>query len=186
MPFKPVKSWAMLTFESLENELNSYSIELHAAQLHGILVGHACGLKKDAQGNNHIALYEKWLGLEPPLKIKAMLDSAYSETIEDLGEFSDFEFRLLLPLEEKPINERVVAISLWCGGFLSGFGEAGGSYETKEADVIEALADLKTISEMEVYVPDGEESEVDLAEIEEFVRVIVLMIFAETNTSSPY
>jgi len=174
----------MLSFESLENELKSQSIELHAAELHGILVGYACGLKDGVSSNNRYAQYEKWLGVEASPKITDILESAYSAATENLGEYSDYELRLLLPNEYVSINLRADAIAHWCSGFLSGLDTSGRSVDALGGDVAEALNDLKTIAVMTVNVPDGEENEVDLAEIEEFVRVIVFMVYAEINGPS--
>ena len=176
----------MSTFESLEQQLNSLSIEIHASELHGILMGHACGLKKDSLRKDRRSLYREWLGVEPPSTIISVLESAYAAAIKNLDEYSDFEFRLLLPIDETPISERVYAVALWCSGFLFGMETSGRSKDVLGKDVVEALNDLKTIAEMEANVPEGEKNEVDLAEIEEFVRVIVLTVFADVNSKPKY
>ena len=171
----------MSSFENLSNELNSHSIDLHAAELHGMLVGYACGAK-DVPDINRLALYENWLGVAPPSKLVTILESAYSAAIDNLDEFADFEFRMLMPTEEVLIYERVAAVALWCSGFLYGLGESGRSINGLKGDVAEALTDLARVAAMTDDVPEGEENEEDLAEIEEFVRVSVLLIFAETHT----
>ena len=170
----------MSTFDNLSNELNSRSIDLHAAELHGMLVGYACGAG-DVPGINRLELYENWLGVEPPSIIVTILESAYSAAIDNLDEFADFEFRMLMPTEDRPIYERVASVALWCSGFLSGLGECGRSIDGLEGDAVDALNDLARIATMTDEVEEGEENEEDLAEIEEFVRVSVLVIFAETH-----
>ena len=124
----------MSSFENLSNELNSHSIDLHAAELHGMLVGYACGAR-DEPGINRLALYENWLGVEPPSTLVTILESAYSAAIDNLDEFADFEFRMLMPTEEVLIYERVAAVALWCSGFLYGLGESGGSINGLKGDV---------------------------------------------------
>ena len=171
----------MSSFENLSNELNSHSIDLHAAELHGMLVGYACGAR-DESGINRLALYENWLGVQPPSTLVTILESAYSAAIDNLDEFADFEFRMLMPTEEVLIYERVAAVALWCSGFLCGLGESGKSINGLKGDVAEALTDLARVAAMTDEVPEGEENEEDLAEIEEFVRVSVLLIFAEIHT----
>ena len=146
-----------------------------------MLVGYACGAR-DEPGINRLALYENWLGVEPPSTLATILESAYSAAIDNLEEFADFEFRMLMPTEDVLIYERVAAVALWCSGFLYGLGESGRSINGMEGDVTEALTDLARVAAMADDVPEDEENEKDLAEIEEFVRVSVLLIFAETHT----
>jgi hypothetical protein len=60
---------------------------------------------------------------------------------------------------------------------LSGFGAAKSS-----GDVMEALSDFERIASLRETVEESEENESDLFEIIEFVRVSVLLIFAECRT----
>ena len=104
------------------------------------------------------------------------------EGLESLGEFSDFDFSLIIPSDDESIAERVEAVSLWCSGFLSGYGESGRQLSSDDAsDVKEALLDLSRIASMSGEVPEGEENESDLTEIVEFVRISTLLIFAATG-----
>ena len=68
-----------------------------------------------------------------------------------------------------------------CSGFLSGLGEFGNRLVELEGLTNEALADLARIAALTDEVPEGEDNEVDLVEIEEFVRVSVLLIFSEIH-----
>ena len=171
----------MSLFENFSNELNSHKIGLQAAELHGMIVGYVCGAKKDVSDSSRHLIYENWLGVEPSLTIVNLFESFYSAAEENLDEFADFEFRLLLPPDEVAIGERVAAVATWCSGFLSGLSESGRRIDRLEGDAAEALADLNKISAMTSSVVEGEENEADLTEIEEFIRVSVLVIFAEIN-----
>ncbi len=170
----------MTVFEKISNELKASSINLDAAELHGLLIGYTCGMK-DTQAGQRRALYENWLGGEPSTTIVELLESAHAAALENLDEFSDFEFRLVLPAESAPIDQRVAALACWCSGFLSGLGESGKQPAELHEDTAEALADLARIAAVTDEVPEGEENEEDLAELEEFVRISVLLIFAESE-----
>ena len=170
----------MTTFHILQNELDELGSDLHASELHGLLVGYACGAGK-SQGSKRSALYESWLDGEVADDLAILLNEAFDTTLDNLDEFADFEFRLMMPDDESAIFERVQAVALWCSGFLSGLGESGRSLDGMVGDAAEALGDLGRIAAMTDDVPEGEENEEDLAEIEEFVRVSVLLIFAETH-----
>ena len=170
----------MTSYAQLQNELALQSDELHASELHGLLVGYVSGAG-DIQSSRRLAMYESWIGDRVEDSFKKLLDEAFDATLENLGEFADFEFRLLVPDDESPIHERVRAIALWCSGFLSGLGESGRSVDSLAGDAAEALTDLARVAALSDEVPEGEENEEDLAEIEEFVRVGVLLIFSEMN-----
>lgn len=167
-------------FDHLADELVSHSIDLHPSELHGMLVGYACAVK-DATRENRNTLYAHWLGTEPPASTVALLEAAYSGAVDNLDEFADFGFRLLMPTEDLPIDERVRALAHWCSGFLSGMGESGRTVDSLTGDAAEALTDLARIAAMTDDVPESEDNEEDLAEIEEFVRVSVLLVFSETH-----
>ncbi len=154
-----------------------------ASELHGLMTGY-----QSAHGKSNTAeclnLYHEWLGV-PDSKVEMLvLDALYAATDESLQDFSDFEFRVLLPADERPISERSAALSKWCAGYLSGFGSAG-QYQANEleAEVAEALADFSRIATMVSDVPESEENEADFMEICEYVRVSVLLIFTECAAS---
>lgn len=170
----------MTSYQVLQKELVSEGADLHASEVHGMLVGYVCGVQ-DIGRSDRLALYESWLNIGVPDGLKKHLDEACDATMENLDEFADFGFRLLVPDDESPIVERVRAVGLWCSGFLSGLGESGRQLDSLDGDAAEALTDLGRVAAMTDDVPEGEENEEDLAEIEEFVRVSVLLVFSETR-----
>ena len=173
----------MSAFGNLQDELSVHGINIHPSELHGQLVGYLCAVKDTTALAQRQALYQAWLGSTPPDGLLKLLEASVAETGESLGDFTDFEFRLLRPDDEAPLSERALAIASWCGGFISGFGEAGRQDLEGEAqaNVREALTDLGRIAAMTDEVPEGEDNEADLIEIEEFVRVSALLIYSEIN-----
>ena len=165
----------MSAFSSFQNELVDHEIDLHPSELHGLLVGYLCGAG-DSGKNRRESVYREWLGGDVPTDL---LELASGSVIENLDEYADFEFRLLMPGDDAPIDERARAIALWCSGFLSGLGESGRNLDRGEGDAAEVRGDLARIAAMTEAVPEGEENESDLAEIEEFIRVGVLLVFSE-------
>ena len=79
-----------------------------------------------------------------------------------------------------------MSIALWCSGFLSGLGESGRQIDQEQGDAAEALGVIARIAAMTDEVPEGEDNEEDLTEIEEFVRVSTLLVFAETRPGRPH
>jgi uncharacterized protein YgfB (UPF0149 family) len=139
---------------------------------------------KDSSGpGQRRSLFEGWMDCQAPTSLVNMLEEAYKQSLESLGEYADFDFILMIPADDEGITERAESVSLWCSGFLSGFGESGRQLDAADAsDVKEALQDMGRIAAMSEEVTEGEENESDLTEIVEFIRISTLLIFAETES----
>ncbi|HWF99318.1 MAG TPA: UPF0149 family protein [Steroidobacteraceae bacterium] len=147
-----------------------------AAEAHGTLAGSLC-----AGGYR----FEDWLleilpeGRAQPLAA-ATLREVYSETAGSLRA-PDMEFDLLLPEEAQSIDARASALAQWCQGFLYGLGSgAVQDAASLPGDVGEIVRDLTEISRVGVDIAQTEESnENAYAELVEFVRVSVQVVFEE-------
>ena len=87
---------------------------------------------------------------------------------------------MLLPGSEASLAARSEALFEWCRGFLGGFGLSAGTAKlSSEGD--EALADLARLAAAQADADsEGDEGEEDaLTEIEEFVRVAVLLLHGD-------
>jgi hypothetical protein len=148
-----------------------------AAEAHGSLTGCLCA----ALGFR----FEDWLleilpeGRAQPLAA-ATLRELYTETSGSLRA-PDMEFDLLLPEDGQSIDARAAALAQWCQGFLYGLGSgAAQDAASLPGDVGEIVRDLTEISRVGVDIAQSEESnESAYAEIVEFVRVSVQVIFEE-------
>jgi uncharacterized protein YgfB (UPF0149 family) len=148
-----------------------------AAEAHGTLAGCLC------VGMGY--RFEDWIqeilpeGRADELST-ASLRQLYLETAGSL-EGAEMEFELLLPEEEQSIDSRTTALGQWCQGFLYGLGtsaiqDAG----ALPGEVGEIVRDLTEISR--VGVDDGQSTETNesaYAELVEFVRVGVQLVFEE-------
>ena len=152
-----------------------------AAEAHGTLAGCLCA----ASGYR----FEDWLreilpeGHAAPA-VAATLRELYTASAGALLQ-RDFEFELLLPTDEQPIDARAAALAQWCQGFLYGLG-AGAIPDASElpGEVGEIVRDLVEISRAGVDAEQGEESnESAYAELVEFVRVGVQLLFEELATA---
>lgn len=163
--------------------LENLEVETGASEFHGLMTGYLCA-KTSSSAGERVELYREWLELDVCGQELKTIDELYLHTEESLGEYSDFEFRILLPDDDSSISQRSKALSQWCTGFLSGFGSAGRfSQADLGEDVAEAFIDLSKIAglaqEVSQGVPESEDNEVDLMEICEYVRISVLVIFTE-------
>jgi uncharacterized protein YgfB (UPF0149 family) len=92
-----------------------------------------------------------------------------------------FDFDLLLPDEDAPLEERVQALAAWCGGYLSGYGLGGGSTDGLDEDALTALHDVAAIAGVDTDVDGMEQEESDLAQLVEYVRMGVLVILTSVR-----
>jgi hypothetical protein len=158
-----------------------------AAEAHGTLAGCLCA----TTGYR----LEDWLreilpeGRAAP-ETTATLEELFTATVAALLQ-PDMEFEPLLPAEEQPIDVRTAALAQWCHGFLYGLG-AGAITDASElpGDTGEIVRDFIEISRAGVDATQEEESnEAAYAELVEFVRVGVQLLFEELaalrRTSAP-
>ena len=95
--------------------------------------------------------------------------------LEDRG----FGFELLLPEIGDSLNDRADALFEWCRAFLGGFGLSAGARPPLSEEAEEALHDLARLAQAAPESGEDDEDEHALAEIEEFVRVAVLLLHGD-------
>ena len=92
----------------------------------------------------------------------------------------DSDFAPLLPDDDEPIGERTEALSQWVQGFLYGLGSGvTGDHARVSPEAGEIVRDFIEIAHGGEAVDDSEESEMAFAEVVEFVRVGVQLLFVE-------
>jgi uncharacterized protein YgfB (UPF0149 family) len=148
-----------------------------AAEAHGTLAGCLCG----AAGYG----FEDWLREILP---EGRADAAAVTTLRELYTGTaqallqpDMEFELLLPGDEETIDARTAALAEWCQGFLYGLG-AGGIPDAAglPGEAGEIVRDFSEITRAGVDAGEEPESnESAYAELVEFVRVGVQLLFEE-------
>jgi uncharacterized protein len=147
------------------------------AEAHGTLAGALC-----ATGAYRL---EDWLAEILPEGAASgdaagQLRVVYDETRMALTG-TQMQFELLMPDDEQPIELRTEALTLWCNGFMYGLGTSGApDPEHLPGDAAEIVRDLAQIMRAGVDEREGlEANEAALAELVEFVRVGVQVVFEE-------
>jgi len=136
------------------------------------------------------------------------LDEVFTATREQLNS-EDFGFELFLDPSPQSAVDRMMDLAAWCNGFVYGFGigsgsSSGASTGKKNAalpeDTAELVADFQTIAAYEVGDEEADEqlsadtndtsdeenvnqNDSDITEIEEFIRVGVLLIAEEMEVA---
>lgn len=162
------------------------SLTTNAAEIHGLLCGFlAAGARFEA---------EAWLKQAAELmditeyrheSSKLALQDMYDGVLSLLDN-ADFGFQLLLPDDDLAIAQRAEALGTWCQSFLTGFGLQGGhTNKSLNAELRETLSDLEQIAQIELEPEDNEDSESDLMELQEYVRMAAMMLYGEFNPKQP-
>jgi len=178
----------LATLEALADEVVEAGAPLSPATLHGAV----CGLA--VFPTSEYPYYELANLLDPSLSGDDPALGRFVEAVCEALIDDDLGFALLLPDDTAPIEERLAALGLWCGGFLSAFGsglglaadggdDSGGFALPDElqeiVDDLAAIAEVEPESARDEDSDDDDDPESQFVELEEFVRVAVLLIMSE-------
>ena len=165
-------------YAQIQRLMSQFRAVTEPAEAHGSLAGALCAT----------AAYrlEDWLAEILPEAAAAQgvalrsLRGIYDETRAALSG-TQLEFELLMPGDDEPIEQRTEALTLWCNGFVYGLGSGGApDPERLPGDAGEIVRDLAQIMRAGVDAREGiEANEAALAELVEFVRVGVQVVFEE-------
>lgn len=164
-------------YDALAQGLTRSGAVQNPADVHGALTGMLCINDKA----NPLAALDD----EPDDTLREALAALREMTLEGLFD-PDMGFMPLLPDDETGLQARVHALARWCSGFLYGLASREGDAEAFElsqlsSEVGEVVKDLTELSRVGLTDEDSdfEAAETDYAELVEYVRVGVQMIFME-------
>ena len=157
-------------------ELQALEASLDASELHGSLCGYLSGGGvHERKGWFAVVMSDPLLSAVKP---DSALDQLYLASAGQL-ESPDFGFELLLPAEDRPVDERGDGLLAWCRGFLGGFGLASGAKPPLSEESEEALADMARIAASDLSYEEPEADAEALEEVTEFIRVAALLLHSD-------
>lgn len=168
-----------MEFSEINAVLERLGVIYAASESHGVLCGLLC-----IKG---FVLYDGWVSLlNDEQRAQAddtvaddwgLLQDLYDDTLRQLSD-DEYGFALLLPDDEQPLRARTEALVDWCDGFLFGLGVGEiKDFAQLPDDVNEISHDLAEISRAYHEAESTEADEVAYAELVEYVRVGVLVIY---------
>ena len=171
----------MLEFDSVQNALEKLGATVDASEAHGTL----CGLLLDNCG---MAVWlQHTLGVLPDsadaLAVERLqvLKQLFEASREQLNT-EDLSFELLLPDDSDDFGVQLLGLSTWCLGFLYGYGViTKNNAKELDAQSQECLSDLLEISKLDHDEVESPETEDQLVEIVEHVRMAVLILNEAIN-----
>lgn len=168
------------TYSGCARTLERAQVRIGAAECHGLLCGLLCGIAEQAP--------ERWLdevlGEQMPLaatrnECREELLAVVGQTVRTLCS-GQFDFTPLLPDDSVSLDLRSEALADWCSGFLYGIGSAGREVSDRlSSEAQEVLSDLADVTRLAIDAVEGDAQEADYAEIVEYLRVGVMLIFEE-------
>ena len=155
-----------------------------ASEYHGALCGALCvHLPTEIEP---MQLLERVVSEPAVPEARAPLLSLRDATLRELAD-ADSGVRLLLPDDELPLALRARALGQWCEGFLFGLASRGGlNLRQASPEVREVVEDLTQFTHAEFH--EGDDAEVEeeaYAELVEYVRVGMQLVFMELAPRQP-
>ena len=125
-----------ICFEDLDQELIKARAQVGASEAHGLQVGMFCGYSGLGIEKWNKVLIDSLGCTEVTSELTTMLKQIYQEILENFTAIN-FKFELFLPSDDFELAERVICLSDWCRGFLSGLGLVGVTKETLTSKLAE-------------------------------------------------
>ena len=173
---------SQIEYINIAELVDHYNLDVTAAELHGVICGSICTARLNPVEDSWIKLLMPYESLADH-QLSHLGDSLkiiYNLTTHQL-EGDGFEFVPVLPDEDASSEFRILELAAWCRGFIVAYQQYNKDNNSLSEDSLEAFGDLSQIAFVEPGDSEEEEDEQALAELEEFIRITVQMIFDDLN-----
>ena len=178
----------MPTWDDAADGLFNAGLTLNPSALHGAMAG-LLGAGFSPHSEQHfsatVAALEKALAIELAgdlVDFVSRLSLATLSAIQD----ADYTFQPLLPADDGALDERLMSVSEWSRGFLSGFTQGIAQREASGEPIpgmtAEALKDMAAIAQVDPDETDSEEAERQLEDVIEYLRFAAINIVNEAQS----
>lgn len=172
----------MPEWDEVADLLFEAGLTLNPSELHGVLVGlMAAGFSPDDKHHleQTLASVEKAVGVQLQGELVDMVSRLNLATMSAIVD-SDYAFRMIMPDDDDPIEQRLRSFSNWVTGFISGFTEGMTVRNAVGAaihpEVAAVLKDFAAIAQVETDQSESEEAERQLEELADYVRLAAVSI----------
>lgn len=173
---------ALPEYSEVNDALAGGGSPVRASECHGVLCGILCASgSSDMQGWVRHLFESRIEKKEISAEALKILHDVHQATVGEINH-ETLEFTLLLPDIDQSLDARISALADWCGGFSLGL-SMGGLQDRMlvNDDVREFVEDVQYISDASFSSEGGSEehTEQSLVEIEEYLRMGVLLLNEE-------
>jgi hypothetical protein len=177
----PNVAFSMLDHDRFRDSLVNAGAIVAAAELHGGVCGALCsGGPRAAERWLEDCLEDQELGASSAeaADIAAELRELVAASWEMLTA-GQLEFQPLLPSDDAPLAEQAQALALWCHGFLGGVAGGVGRGGAPLEEILGDFAEISRAGLSEAEAAGTDQPDFALAQIQEYVRVGVQLVFEE-------
>lgn len=173
-------------YSDIQNALDRLDTTLFPSEVHGTLCGLLCFNNVDG-AHDWLATLSKEVDESDLLQREAIqqINTLCQNTLQEIND-PEFGFQLLLPDDDIDLETRLQSLGDWCQGFLAGL-SIGGVQDLKSLpqDAIEIATDMAEIARAgtSYEFSDSDEDESAYQELVEYIRVGVLLINEEVQSS---
>ncbi len=167
-----------MKFSDLQNFFYELGVQVSPSMLHGFVSGRiSCG-PIGIDRLVEISIECLALSQEMASKDEGKFRDIILTFIKEI-KHTDCVFIPILPEEDIPLSERLIALGEWCGNYVSGFAEGLEKECQLSDDANEALEDLASIARISIEF--DEDGECDYIELVEYIRIAVQLIYIDVN-----
>lgn len=177
-----------LDYERTERQLAKGGIDSSLAETQGLLCGLLCTTTGDVRKRWLDELFTELEADSPAVKVCGQtLAELYNHTRTSLDD-TELGFSPLLPDDNQPLQRRLEGLVDWCQGFLYGIGLSGRKLDKQLSEQgQEAIRDISEITRLDTQATEeNEDNEQALFELEEFIRMGILMLHAELRQNQEH
>lgn len=171
----------MSDYVSIDALLRRAESGIEAAECHGVLCGVLCAQRAfDPRPWSGYVLGACDPGNAYVREARNELESMSEAALAALND-PEYGFQPMLPPDETPLQLRTQAMSQWCQGYVEGLRLGGIEHPEKlDGDAGEIVRDLGEIGKAgRFHVDDSDENEADFAELVEYLRAGVRLVYDE-------
>lgn len=173
------------SFSQITETLEEAELFTSASELHGILSGFICGgIDLDSKSwLTHLNdVINEGMGL--PANAKVLAKTIHAKIVSQVTD-DGLGFSLLLPDDDKPLDDRCDAMAKWAQGFLLGFGMVQQALNQSTEEIQELIKDVRDISQVSLdFEQENEAFEIAYAEIVEYLRMGAMLCFNHFSRKS--
>jgi len=166
-------------YEIFDETLAEADCEVTASELQGIFAGMiSAGLKNLCCQAKATLLEVINDGHTFPEETQNTINNLFFESLRAFRDEDSLPV-IMLPGDDYPLIDRLEATTLWCQGYLLGFGLQLANTKMDNPEIKEALVDISEISQLELIADESDEAKMALETLLEHIKVAVKMIYLE-------
>lgn len=177
----------LIPFEDLADLLLPLGCINGPAELHGMLCGLLCGgVRMEAADWLERAMEFLDVHNGAGMEVTEAVTDLYHITLAQFQR-ENYDLEIMVPGDDVDLDQRVLALSQWCHGFLSGLGSSGIDDNAELSPTsLEAIRDLSEIVQASIDddIEDEEEAENDYFSVGEYVRIAVLGLYSDVGQAT--